>query len=531
MVKNLTRTAVLFSLVFAMACTKKKSNDYDLDMKETLRINLTTEPPSLDWAKSSDTTSALITDNIMEGLTEYDLSDPELSLKPALATKWEASNKAKTWTFTLRKGVKWSDGVEFTAQHVIDGWVRLLSKETASNYSYFLFGVKNAKKFNAGEIKDPAQLGIKVNNEGQLVVELEDSMSYFPYLLTHHSTFPVRIDTVKKFGDLWTEPQNIQTLGAYKLKRWDHDKALILERNDNYYGEKAKTKYILGYIVQDISTAVNLFNTDRLDAQRPLLATELKHLRKKKEFKEQGILGIYYFGFNTKKAPMNNPTVRKAIAHAIDRREITTMLNGGETPIKGWIPVGMFGHETDVGLDFDPKLAGELLDKAGYKDRAKFPKLMIGFNTNENHQRIAENVQAQLKRNLGINVELKNEEWKVYLKSLKVDPPHIYRMGWLADFPDPDNFLNLVTSYSENNYSGWGNPKFDKLIEKAVSITDKDERRKIYREAQRILVEQDVPVVPIYSMVDHMLISDRVKNYPVNSMSRFVYKDVEVKDK
>jgi oligopeptide transport system substrate-binding protein len=318
-------------------------------------------------------------------------------------------------------------------------------------------------------------------------------------------------------------------LGAYKLKVWDHDKALVLERNDSYYGEKAKVKNVIGYMINEYSTALNLFESGRLDYQNEVPYNEIPSLKTKPGFRQIGLLGTYYYGFNTRKAPTNNVKVRKAIAHAIDRKQITDLLGAGMAPLSSWIPTGMFGYEADRGLKFDPELARKLLDEAGYKDRSKFPRLTLGFNSNENHQRIAENVQAQLKKNLGISVELMNEEWKVYLNHVHTDPPSIYRMGWLADYPDPDNFMNLMTSYSDNNYTGWKSKEYDALVEEGASSLDKEKRRQVYSKAQALLTEQDVPAVPIYSMVAHLLISDRLQNFPVNAMDKHPFKDVSIK--
>lgn len=519
--------ALLMSLT---ACTKRSgTSEYNLDRSETLRVNIMQEPPTLDWNRSTDTTSAHIQDNIMEGLVEYDLTDPELRLRPALATEWSSNEDGSRWVFTLREGVQWTDGVEFVGQHVLDGWERLLNPLTASEYAYFLYTIKNARAYNEGKLKDFKQVGASIDSEGRLVVELEQPKSYFPNLLTHHSTFPIRKDVVEKHGDRWIHPENIVTLGAYLLKVWDHDKAIVLERNDNYYGTPAKIKNILAYMINDMSTALNLFESGRLDMQATLPSRELMHLRKRKEYRETGILGIYYYGFNTSRPPLDNPKVRKAISHAVDRKEITTLLAGGQIPLTSWIPAGMFGYEADRGVQFDADRAKKLLDEAGYKDRSTFPRLTLSFNTNEDHQRVAENVQAQLRRNLGIDIELANEEWKVYLSTLKTEPAHIFRLGWLADYPDPDNFMNLMTSYSDNNHTRWGNEKYDKLINQAVSITDRQERRKIYSQAQQILTEEEVPVMPIYSMVNQLLIADRVQNFPVNPMSRFIYKGVSLK--
>ncbi len=522
--------ALVLLFLVTVSCTRKEqSAEYGLPLKETLRVNILQEPPSLDWSKSTDTTSSLIENQIMEGLVEYDLQDPELGLIPALATEWKPNRNASVWTFILRKGVKWSDGVEFTGQHILDGWERLLTSATASEYAYFLFGIKNAQAFNQGKIKDFSQVGARLDADGNLVVELEQPKSYFPYLMAHHATFPLRKDVVVKHGDRWTDPANMVTMGAYKLKTWDHDKAIVLERNDDYYGEKAKTKYVLAYMINEMSTAINLFDSKKLDFQFSLPSRELRQLRQRPEYREGGILGIYYYGFNFRKAPFNDVRVRKAFAQGVDRKQITDLLAGGQIPLSGWIPAGMFGYESDRGLKFNVEEANRLLDEAGYKDRSKFPKIKLGFNTNEDHQRVAENYQAQVKKNLGIEIEMANEEWKVYLASLKSNTPSIYRLGWLADYPDPDNFMNLMASYSDNNHTGWKHKKYDEKIAQAVSMTDKEKRRRIYSEAQKILTEDEVPVWPIYSMVSQVLINPRVKGLQENAMNRYLFKTVTLK--
>ncbi|NQZ02158.1 MAG: peptide ABC transporter substrate-binding protein [Bdellovibrionales bacterium] len=527
--KRLIGVVLTTAMALAVGCTKKKSNDNaGYDPKETLRLNLTTEPPSLDWSKSTDTTSAFIQYNFMEGLTEYNLDDPELSLRSALAMEWTANKDASEWTFKLREGVKWTDGKPFTAQHVVDGWKRLLEPATASEYAYFLYSVDNAKAFNEGKIKDFSQVGVKAIDDQTLKVTLNQPKSYFPYLLTHHSTYPIRLDVVATHGDTWTEPGKIVTLGAYKLKEWEHDNHIVLERNDDYYGEKAKTKYVYGYMIIENSTALNLYEKGKIDVLYTLPSREIGRLKAREDYSTMPSLGIYYYGFNTEKPPFNDPMVRKAVSMAIDRDQITTLLNGGEVPLTSWVPKGMFGYEQARGTGFDPSKAQKLLDEAGFKDRKKFPKITIGFNTNEDHQRIAENVQAQLKKTLGIQVELANEEWKTYLKSVQTNPANIFRLGWMADFPDPDNFMNLMMTESENNHTRWGNKEYDRLILEATKTTDKKKRAEMYSQAQSILVEKDVPVAPIYSMVSHYLINDRVKQFPLNSMGKKLLKDVVV---
>lgn len=526
------------SFVFAgMGCTKKGSDltvetssgeKLTLKTSETLRINVSSEPPSLDWHKSSDTTSAQITMNIHEGLTSFDLSGKDLHPTPALAEKWEASNGNKTWKFTLRQNVKWSDGQPFTSQHVIDGFKRLLSKGTASEYAYFLFGIKNARAFNEGKAAWET-VGAKATSPNEVVIELDKPMAYFPSLLAHHSTYPIRLDVIEKFGDQWTSAEHMTTIGPFNLKVWQHDKMIVLERNENYYTTKPAIKYVAAYMIQEQATAINLFDSGKLDSVHQLPSIELRKLSQRKEFHKFGSLLTYYYGFNTKKAPMDNVNLRKAVASAIDRAEIVQMLAGGQEPLMGIIPPGLLGHEAERGMKFDIAKAKEFLKAAGFSESAKVPKLEIRFNTNEDHQRVAENIQAQLKRNLGLNVELKNEEWKVYLATLKTDPPQIFRFGWLADYPDPNNFVELVTSYSDNNHTKWGNQKFDDLVIKAAAAASDAERSKLYSEAQKILLEEDVAMVPLYTGVGLLLVSERVENYPMNVMWRYEYKNVKLK--
>lgn len=540
LISSLLKLAVsAIFLIAGAACTSRSGGievktadgrELKIAKSELLRINITSEPPTLDWNKATDTTSSHVIDNLMEGLVQYDLADKELSLIPALATEWSSSEKARVWTFKLRKDVKWTDGVSFQAQQVVDGWQRLLAKETASEYAYFLFAVKNAKAFNEGKATWE-QVGVKIDADGNLRVELEKPMGYFPNLLTHTSTFPIRKDLIQKFGDnKWTEAGNLVSLGPYKLALWQHDKEILLEANETYYGGVPPTKYVHAQMIVEQATAINLFDAGKLDAVDGIPSTELKTQRARKQYRSIGVLQLYYYGMNVKKTPTDNVHVRRALAHAIDRQKLVRLLDGGEIPMTGWVPSGMFGYFSDVGLQFDLEKAKAELAKAGYGEGGKpLPKIELHFNTNENHQRIAEAVQAQLKEHLGISVELKNEEWKSYLAKVKTDPPSLFRFGWLADYPDPDNFMNLMTSYSENNRTRWSDPRYDKLIEQAAGETDREKRRELYRQANQIMLTEGVPVIPILTGVAHLLVSDRVEGFPVNAMRKFQYKAVRVK--
>ena len=521
---------VLASLFVLVSCTKKDAGkeEYGLEVKNTLRVNITTEPPSLDWQKATDTTSSDIINNMMAGLTDYDFSQPEIGIVPGLATEWTPNKTATVFTFKLRPGVKWTNGVEFTGQQVVDGWERLLNPATASEYAYFLFSIKNAQEYNQGKIKDFNQVGVKLLDPMTLEVTLNRPKSYFPMLLTHQSTYPILKDLPAKHGDRWTSPENIATLGQYRLKVWEHDKAIVLEKNDQFFGAPGKIPFILCRMIADQSTAINLFDAGKLDILKTLPSIEIKKLRARPEYRKVDMLYTYFYGFNVRKPPFNNLKVRKAFALAVDRDEIVNLVGGDRLPMSSWIPRGMFGHDPAIGIKFDPAKAKELFKEAGFADPKKFPKVTIGFNTNEDHKRIAENVQAQLKRNLGVEVELKNEEWKVYINSLKVDPPNMYRMGWVADYPDPDNYMALMTSYSENNRTGWKNKAYDELVEMGAAELDKGKRKEIYTKAHKLMMEDEMPAIPFYSAIAQYLISSRVKNFPLNAMDDTNYGIAEI---
>jgi oligopeptide transport system substrate-binding protein len=534
--KSAFYTLSLSALIFATSCTKSttsgnsKTLKFGVSKSDTIITNLQTEPPSLDWNKSSDTTSHEIQMNIMEGLTHFDLNDPELKTSPNLATKWESDKTARKWTFELRTDVKWTDGVPFEAQQVVDSWERLLNPATAAEYSYFLFNLKNGKAYNEGKIKDFSQVGVKAVGKNRIEVELEAPVSFFPSMLSHHSTFPIRKELIEKYGNHWTDPANMVSLGAYTLKQWEHDEAILLERNDNYFGEKAKTKYVLGRMITEQSSAVNAFDAGELDIVPELPSNDVSVLKLRPEYQKKSGLNVYYYGFNLTTKPFDNLDFRNAIAHAIDKAEITKVLGRGDVSASSWIPRGMMGFEEGVGIKFDPVKAKEFLAKAGYSDVTKVPKITLTFNTNENHKKIAENVQAQLKKNLGIDVEIQNEEWKVYLTKLNSKKGFsVFRMGWYADYPDPDNFLNLLTSASPQNHTGWKNAEFDGLVKKGISELNAEKRKAYYAEAQNLILEKDVVAVPLYYSTREYLVNPRIVGFKLNALDQKDYKVVTIK--
>lgn len=515
------KSFIFFPFILFSSCEKKQNQEQSLPLNKTFRHFSSSAVPSMDWNKATDTTSSMVIDNIMEGLVAYDFSKKDISYRPALAQSIQSQNQGQKWIFTLRKNVHWTDGVPFSGQQVIDGWERLLNPKTASEYAYFLFNIKNAKQYNNGKIKDFSKVGVRLTPEGKIEVELTGPKHFFPFTLTHTTTYPIRKDIIKKHGAKWTNHKNIVTLGPYSLHHWQQDKLIILRKNPSYYGSfPGNAENITIKIIPEVSTALNLFESGKIDFIDILPSKQLPILKKRSDFSTYPRLSIYYYGFQTKK--LNNVKLRKAIIMAIDREQITQMLNSEAVPLKGWIPENVFGYNPNIGLSFNPKKAQKLIKEI----QSPIPKITLSYNTNEDHKRIAENVQAQLKKNLGLNIELANEEWKVYLKTLMEGNVFIYRMGWVADYPDPDTFMTMMASYSENNHTFWKNVEYDRLIEEASTLPNNEKRKKLYNQAQRILTEEDVPVFPIFFSKNQFLISKRVKHYPHNVMGKFIFKEI-----
>lgn len=488
-----------------------------------LRINLGTEPPTLDWTRATDNVSITVIEQLMRGLTQL---DPELKPAPALAERWDVSGDGLRYTFHLRTDVRWSDGVPLSAEQFVYSWRRLLDPATAAEYAYFLYPVRGARAFNSGALRDPAALGVRALDAHTLRVELERPLVYFPSLTTFMVTFPLRRDLIERYGDAWTEPGQLVSLGPFRLEEWRHEYRLRLRANESYFAGAPVLRGITAYMVEQASTALVLFEQGLLDIVR-LPPLEIRRYRDRPSYRRAPALRGYYYGFNTRLAPFDRASVRRAFAMSIDRSEFPRLLQGGEIPAAYWIPPGMPHHNPDVGVRFDPEAARALLRSEGIDPRTLDP-VRIVYNSDQLNKLVAEKVQSQWETHLGVEVELQSREWKVFLRELAHSPPPVYRLGWGADFPDPDNFMNLFTSYSANNHTGWANAEYDRLVDQAAREHIPARRQQLYDRAQRILCEEDVPIVPLFVTSINLVVRPRVRGFEPNPMDLFFLEQVTV---
>jgi len=492
-----------------------------------IRVNLGTEPPSLDWSIATDHVSFNVISNLMVGLAEF---DKELKPVPVIAKSWEIQEGGKRIVFTLRDDVHWSDGKKVRAQDFEYAWKRLLDPKTASQYAYILFDVLHAQEYAEGKLKDASAVGVKAESDNVLAVTLRHPVAYFLAITTFEVTFPQRQDVIEKHGTRWTEPAHIVTNGPFLLDRWQHEKEIILKANPAFFRGKPALDRVTMLMVNEKTTAAAMYEQGNLDFMddHSIAPLDKPRLAKLPEYKLVPQLRGEYYGFAVDRKPFDDPRLRKAFALAIDREVFPKILQGGQTPATSWIPPGMMAHNREIGLRFDPEQARRLLKEAGYPDGKGLPEIVLGYNTDEEKKLVAEAIQSMWQKHLNVVVRLENQEWKVYLKKLQNDPFVVHRAGWGADYPDPDNFMKLFTSNSGNNHGRWKNPRFDELLERAAREADDKKRARLYDEAQKILTEIDVAIVPLYWKSEATMLNPRFTGLEYNSMARMDLRHVRL---
>ena len=510
-----------------LVCTACERNDRSIPggADNHFRVNLATEPPSLDWSLATDHVSFNVITNLMVGLTEF---DNKLKPAPVIAKSWDILEGGRKYVFHLRDDVQWSDGQKVRAQDFEYSWKRLLDPKTASQYAYILFDIENAQEYNEGKLTDASTVGVQAQEDLTLVVRLRQPASYFLTLTTFEVTFPQRQDIVEKFPSSWTEPANIVTNGPFLLSSWRHEDAIELRANPNFFRGKPPMEKVTMFMINEKTTALAMYEQGQLDFMddESVPTLEKKRLSSQRGFKRVPQLRGEFYGFATDRKPFDDPRVRMAFAMAIDRNVFPQLLQGAEKPASSWIPPGMLAHNERIGVSFNPPEARRILREAGYPDGKGFPRVVLGYNTREDRKLVAEAIQGMWQRNLGVVVTLENQEYKVYLQKLQNDPFPVFRDGWGADYPDPDNFMKLFTSTSGNNHTRWKNPRYDRLLEQAARELDSKKRVRLYDEAQKILCETELPIVPLYWTTETTLLNPRFTGLELNSMARIDLRNV-----
>lgn len=506
-------------------------------IEQILKITNGTEPENLDPHVVTGVPEHHVINALTEGLVA---EHPEtLAAVPGTAERWEKSEDLKTWTFHLRTNAMWTTGDAVTAQDFVASFERILNPELASKYSYMLFVMKNAQTYNEGKLKDFSQVGAKAIDDHTLEITLKDPTPYFLGLLNHYTWFPVHMPTVEKFGkkysreNTWTKPGNFVSNGAFKLKEWVTNEKLVVERSPTYWDrENVKADEVHFLPIVSSETQEKMFRAGQAHNAYQLPPDKIPVYQKKNPelLKITPLLSSYFYRFNTTKGPIADKRVRKALSMAIDRQAIVEhVTQAGQMPATFFTPPNTAGYTTTAGFKEDIPAAKKLLAEAGFPEGKGFPKVELLYNTDEAHRSVAEAIQEMWRKNLGVNVSLVNQEWKVYLDSQRQLNYFISRAGWNGDYVDPNTFLDMWTSWSQQNQTGWSNDKYDELIKAAGTTGDMEKRMKLFDQAEHILMDE-LPIMPIYIYTRPYLLDPKVKGWYGNILDHHPWKHVYLSD-
>lgn len=528
---------LMLALTSLVGCGAKDAGDSGSAQGEAknriVKYNIGSDPKTLDPALNTEVQAAMVLVNIYEGLMRLDKDDKAI---PGIAEKVDVSEDGLNYTFHLRDA-KWSDGQPVTAQDFEYSWKRALEPKTAAEYAYQLYYLKNGHKFNAGEA-GADEVGVKAVDEKTLQVTLENKTPYFLELTAFPTYFPVRKDIVEKNPEGWAlDPAKCPFNGPFKAVKWERNNSVQTVKNDNYYDkDRVKLEGVEYTAIVEATTAFSAFKSGDIDGLDDVSRPQIPKMLSEKDpnFKIHPYLGIYYYSFNVTVEPTNNPKVRRALSLAIDRDAIVKVVSkGGEEPALAYVPKGIKGPDgkdfreggKDYGLKPNAQIeeAKKLLAEAGYPDGKGFPEVNLAYNTNDQHKAIAEAVQDMWKKNLGINVTLSNQEWKVFQVTREKGDFVIARDGWIADYTDPMTFLDMYISESGNNHPQWRIPEFDKLIKDTKAEADDKTRYDLMHRAEDMIMENDI-VMPIYYYTNPELLKEDIKNVKVSPLG-FVYFD------
>ncbi|MEB6601862.1 oligopeptide ABC transporter substrate-binding protein OppA [Klebsiella aerogenes] len=518
--KSLVAAGILSALITAnVAMAADVPAGVQLADKQTLVRNNGAEVQSLDPHKIEGVPESNVNRDLFEGLVIGDLNGHPV---PGVAESWD-NKDFKVWTFHIRKDAKWSDGSPVTAQDFVYSWQRLADPKTASPYaSYLQYGhVANVDEIIAGK-KPATDLGVKAIDDKTFEVTLSEPVPYFYKLLVHPSVSPVPKAAIEKYGEKWTQPANIVTNGAYKLKDWVVNERIVLERNTNYW-DNAKTviNQVTYLPISSEVTDVNRYRSGEIDMTYNNMPIELFQKLKKEiptEVHVDPYLCTYYYEINNQKAPFTDVRVRTALKLALDRDIIVNKVkNQGDLPAYSYTPPytdGMKLVEPEWFKWSQEKRneeAKKLLAEAGYTADKPLTFNLL-YNTSDLHKKLAIAVASIWKKNLGANVKLENQEWKTFLDSRHQGTFDVARAGWCADYNEPTSFLNTMLSDSSNNTAHYKSPAFDKIIGDTLQVTDEAKRAELYAQSEQQL-DKDSAIVPVYYYVNARLVKPWVGGY------------------
>ena len=471
------------------------------------------DPNTLDSVLAQTYDEAYVFMNTLEGIAQVDES---LQVSPALAESWQVSEDQLVYTFRLRKGLKWSDGKPLTADDFIYAWQRLLEPKVNSPYNYLLFNITGAKEYASGVEKDFKKVGITSTSQSEIQVRLKRRTSYFLSLLSFWPSFPQRRDLHLAYPDSWFLPEHSVSIGPYQLKEWRKGVSLKFVVNPHYYGKKPTITRVTALIGEghepesDIILSFSTADFVRLSSQGAGF-----------NLKKFPYLCLHYLGFNLNSPRFVDRNLRRAVATVLDQKKVTEDVQRGDRVADSLVPVGLGGYDPTAAIPFNMAALKEItLPKIDPK--AEFVLLTRDGRSLD----AAESIRRALMSKLNLNVRVLAVTPSQFKEHLVRGDMDMFIGAWGSDYPDAASFAEIFRSDNGHNYVGFKNSTFDHLTENAADVNDAGERAEYYKVAQRILIRDEVAIVPLYFPLLGILVKNTVSQVYINPLNHFLFKNV-----
>lgn len=466
--------------------------------------------------------------------------DQDGNIAPGQAETWETSEDGLTWTFHLRDGLKWSDGSDLTAKDFEYSWKRVCDPELAAPYAETVLGM--VEGYDAAIDGDLDALGVTAVDDSTLEVKLATPCTYFDSLAAFATLSPVQQATVEENGEAWAvEAETYISNGPFYISEWVPDSHIIMSKNPNYWNADAvKLGSIKWNLIEDDNAAYSAYQNGEVMMIKSVPTEEIPSLEGNEEFHVDPIIGTYYLSYNLEKEPFDNALVRKALNLAIDREYVAnTLMQGTYSPATNFIGPGWkdtdgseFCENANNGEGYLPANAdieGALaaLEEAGYPNGEGLPVMHYTTNDSGYHKVIAEYLQQAWKE-IGVTLEVDTVEWSSFTPMRRNGDFEIARNGWVGDYADPSNMLELLYSTNGNNDGKYSSEEFDAAIEKSRSTVDPEERSAALHEAEDIMIADDA-CCPLAYYNDFWLQSSKITGswHSAYGYWHFMYADIE----
>ncbi len=511
------------------------------DPAQEIIFALANEPDGIDPGVTNNSFASPILNNVFEGLVEYSSLDG--SLIPAEAESWTISDDGLVYTFTLRDGLKWSDGSDHNAQDYVYAMKRILDPNTEAKYVDFLLGyVEGAEEYYADNSIGFDKVGVSAPDDKTFVFKLKAPTPYWIDVLAMWTFSPVQEATIAANGERWTlAADTYVTNGPFRIAEINMGESFVLEKNPYYYDADAvKLEKLTFRFIPDLSTSLMAYESGTIDGMNTVPPSDLPRL------KAEGagvVVNPYYsttwYDFNCAKAPFDNVLVRKAFCQAVDRLAIIEdVLQDEADPAYSFMSPGYVvngvdlmdgASDNDLSEEADVEAARATLAEAGYPNGEGFPEITLSYYTNESIAKVVEALARQLQDALNIKIKIDNADWAVYYSDILAGNYDIGAMGWGGDYLHPMTFLALFVTDDVNNQVFYSNAEYDALVAQAANMTDTEEAFKVMQQAESVAAAE-YPVLPLYYRTSKMLMHDNVKGYYVTASNGLLFKTAYVEE-